>query len=67
MAGDNGIYPYKPNKAIAVLAAILFGASMVYHIFQMIRKRAWFYISFVVGAISKEPEDCPRSPTNRSQ
>jgi hypothetical protein len=53
MAGDNGIYPYKPNKNIALVAAALFGMSAIYHLIQMIRKRAWFYSSFVIGAMSK--------------
>ncbi|KAF2715589.1 RTA1-domain-containing protein [Pleomassaria siparia CBS 279.74] len=47
----NGIYPYKPNKAVTVAAAILFGISAVYHVYQMIRKRAWFYIAFVIGSL----------------
>jgi hypothetical protein len=53
MAGDNGIYPYKPNKNITLVAVALFGLSAIYHLVHMIRKRAWFYSSFVVGAMSK--------------
>ena len=53
MSGDNGIYPYKPNKAACIIAAALFGLSATYHLFQLVRSRAWFYTSFVVGASSK--------------
>ncbi|KAF2799666.1 RTA1 like protein [Melanomma pulvis-pyrius CBS 109.77] len=51
MAGDNGIYPYKPNKNVAIGACALFGISALYHLFQMVRRRAWFYTSFVIGAL----------------
>ncbi|PSN66365.1 RTA1 like protein [Corynespora cassiicola Philippines] len=51
MAGENGIYPYKPNQAAAIVFTIGFGASAIYHLFQMCRSRAWFYSSFTVGSI----------------
>ncbi|KAH7399752.1 RTA1 like protein-domain-containing protein [Cadophora sp. MPI-SDFR-AT-0126] len=47
----NGIYPYKPNSAICIAVAILFGGSAIYHIFQMIRKKTWFYTPLVVGSV----------------
>lgn len=51
MASDNGLYAYEPNKAAAIVFAIAFGLSAVYHLFQMIRGRAWFYTSFTIGSI----------------
>ncbi|KAH8587379.1 RTA1 like protein-domain-containing protein [Bisporella sp. PMI_857] len=54
MAGtedDNGIYAYKPNSTACIAAAILFGGSAIYHVFQMLRKKTWFYTPLVVGAI----------------
>lgn len=59
MAGDNGIYPYKPNRNITLVAAALFGLSALYHMIQMIRKRAWFYTSFVIGGLSKNSPNTP--------
>lgn len=53
MAGENGIYQYAPSKAACVIAAGLFGLSAIYHVFQLLRSRAWFYTSFVVGALSE--------------
>ncbi|KAL5321395.1 hypothetical protein ACEPPN_009353 [Leptodophora sp. 'Broadleaf-Isolate-01'] len=47
----NGIYPYKPNSFICIVFAALFGGSMLYHIFQMIRKKTWFYTPLVVGSL----------------
>jgi hypothetical protein len=66
MAGDTstgrdaktGLFPYAPSEIGAVLFAGLFGLSTLYHLFQMIRGRAWFYTAFVVGSISKST---PRS------
>jgi hypothetical protein len=65
MAGDTstgrdaktGLFPYAPSEIGAILFAGLFGLSTLYHLFQMIRGRAWFYTAFVVGSIS----NCPPS------
>lgn len=53
MAGENGFYPYEPSRPACLIAAGLFGLSAVYHIFQLLRSRAWFYTSLVIGALSK--------------
>jgi hypothetical protein len=53
MAGQNGIYLYEPSRAGAIIAAGAFGISAIYHLVQMIRKRAWFYSSLTVGSFSK--------------
>jgi hypothetical protein len=53
MAGQNGIYLYEPNRVGAIIAAGTFGISAIYHLIQMIRKRAWFYSSLTVGSFSK--------------
>jgi len=59
MAGDTStdkeayaLFPYEPSKIGAILFAVLFGLSTIYHLFQMIRGRAWFYTAFVIGSIS---------------
>lgn len=46
------LFPYDPSKVGAILFAVLFGLSTIYHLFQMIRGRAWFYTAFVIGSIS---------------
>lgn len=53
MAGQTGIYLYEPSLAAALIAAAAFGVSAVYHLVQMIRKKAWFYSSLTIGAFSK--------------
>jgi len=50
----NGIYSYKPNEPVCIAFALLFGASTIYHVFQMGRHRTWFYVPMVIGAISKK-------------
>ena len=46
------LFPYDPSKVGAILFAVLFSLSTIYHLFQMIRGRAWFYTAFVIGSIS---------------
>jgi hypothetical protein len=53
MASEHGIYQYAPSKPACIIAAGLFGLSALYHSFQLLRSRAWFYTSFVIGAYSK--------------
>lgn len=53
MANDTGIYVNKPNGLICIVAASLFDTSALYHLFQMTRRKTWFYIPLAVGLISK--------------
>ncbi|KAF9739915.1 hypothetical protein PMIN06_010027 [Paraphaeosphaeria minitans] len=50
MNSDTGIYLYKPSLGAAIIAAGVFGISAAYHVFQMVRKKAWFYNPLTVGA-----------------
>ncbi|KAH7349174.1 RTA1 like protein-domain-containing protein [Pyrenochaeta sp. MPI-SDFR-AT-0127] len=50
MADHNGVYLYKPSLTSAIIAAGVFGISALYHLFQVIRKKAWFYSSLTAGA-----------------
>jgi hypothetical protein len=62
----NGLYKYDPSKTAAIIAAGLFGLSAQFHLFQMIRKKTWFYMPMTMGAFSKflsqflQPIDSPR-------
>ncbi|EMD62746.1 hypothetical protein COCSADRAFT_67636, partial [Bipolaris sorokiniana ND90Pr] len=44
------IYIYSPSLAGAVIAAGAFGISAIYHLVQLLRKRAWFYSALTVGS-----------------
>lgn len=47
------LYHYDPSVVAAVVFALLFMISLLWHIFQFIRHRIWFFIPFVVGVICK--------------
>lgn len=53
MAGQNGIYLYEPSLVGPAIAAGAFGISALYHLVQMVRKKAWFYSALTVGSFSK--------------
>ncbi|KUJ21657.1 RTA1 like protein [Mollisia scopiformis] len=46
---EGNLYQYNPNSAIAAVAAVLFGISSCFHLFQMIQKRTWFYLAMTIG------------------
>ncbi|KAK1147601.1 hypothetical protein N8T08_000943 [Aspergillus melleus] len=47
---DTGYYPYKPSSAGAIIFMLAFGASALFHLWQMIKTRAWFFTAFLIGA-----------------
>ena len=40
---------YKPSLAAGVIFAALFGVSTLLHTWQLLRKRTWYFIPFVIG------------------
>ncbi|EPE27388.1 hypothetical protein GLAREA_03303 [Glarea lozoyensis ATCC 20868] len=46
-----GLYRYKPNATLAIVCAGLFGISAIIHLIVMIKRKAWFFTAFVIGAI----------------
>ncbi|KAE8164552.1 RTA1 like protein-domain-containing protein [Aspergillus tamarii] len=44
-------YHYDPSMAGAVIFIILFAGTTLFHIYQMVRTRTWFFIPFVIGGI----------------
>lgn len=47
-------YNYDPNFAAAAVFVVLFGASSLFHLVQLFRKRTWYFIPFVIGGVCKE-------------
>ncbi|KAG9230558.1 RTA1 like protein-domain-containing protein, partial [Amylocarpus encephaloides] len=47
---SNGWYAYKPREEASIIAAGLFGISAVFHLYQMLRSRTWFYTCMVIGS-----------------
>ncbi|KAK7908933.1 hypothetical protein PG985_014811 [Apiospora marii] len=44
-------YAYQPSMAGAVILTVLFGLSSVWHVKQMVKSRAWYFIPLVVGCL----------------
>ncbi|KAL5000856.1 RTA1 like protein-domain-containing protein [Aspergillus recurvatus] len=51
MATDNSIYGYNPSIPAAAIFIVLFGISTGYHLHQLIKARALYFIPFVVGGV----------------
>lgn len=51
MAEGNTRYHYDPSMAAAVIFIVAFSLSGIYHTYQVIRLRSWYFIPFVVGSI----------------
>ncbi|GFF62370.1 hypothetical protein CNMCM6069_000924 [Aspergillus lentulus] len=48
---DFAFYRYDPSMAGAVIFVILFSITTLWHAFQLIRTRTWFFIPFLIGGI----------------
>ncbi|KAF3032195.1 hypothetical protein E8E11_002289 [Didymella keratinophila] len=44
-------YGYNPSLAAAVLFTVIFAITTALQFYQMVRKRAWFLMPFVVGSL----------------
>lgn len=47
------LYHYDPSVIAAVVFAILFLLSSLWHFWQLIRHRTWSFIAFIIGALCK--------------
>jgi hypothetical protein len=50
---DFKLYRYTPSTTAAALFVALFFLTTIYHIYQLNRARAWYFIAFVIGGICK--------------
>ncbi|KAL3440274.1 RTA1 like protein [Aspergillus insuetus] len=48
---DFKLYRYTPNRAAAGLFVALFLLTTIYHVYQVSRGRAWYFLAFVIGGI----------------
>ncbi|CAG8111591.1 unnamed protein product [Penicillium salamii] len=46
-----GMYDFVPSKTAAIVFGILFLVTTLFHLVQLIQKRTWFYIPFLIGCI----------------
>ncbi|EOD47990.1 putative rta1 domain protein [Neofusicoccum parvum UCRNP2] len=45
------LYHYNPSTALAVVFIALFANSTLFHLWQLFRRRTWYFIPFIVGGI----------------
>ncbi|CAG8881157.1 unnamed protein product, partial [Penicillium salamii] len=45
------MYDFVPSKTAAIVFGILFLVTTLFHLVQLIQKRTWFYIPFLIGCI----------------
>ncbi|KAM0308759.1 hypothetical protein ACHAO8_009678 [Botrytis cinerea] len=45
------LYHYNPSTAAACVFVVLFAVSAIVHTFQLVWKRTWYFIPFVIGGI----------------
>lgn len=50
-SGHNILYHYQPSLVAAIIFTTLFSVTTMIHLFQAIRKRAWFLTPFIIGGI----------------
>ncbi|KAL6415779.1 rta1 domain-containing protein [Ilyonectria robusta] len=47
------LYRYDPSLAAAVIFIIIFAASALFHSWQLVRTKNWYFIPFVVGCLAE--------------
>lgn len=52
-------YRYHPSQVAAVIFVALFGLTTILHIFQVIKKRTWYFIPLVVGGLCEHHHISP--------
>jgi ABC-type microcin C transport system permease subunit YejB len=52
------LYRYIPSLPAAIIFVVLFALTTFYHIFQIGRKRTWYFIPLAVGGICTTPIFC---------
>ena len=60
---SSSLYDYEPSKPAAVVAILAYALSSIYHIYQLVQLKAYFFTTFIVGAISTaSPLSFPNLP-----
>lgn len=65
MAENNTRYHYDPSMAAAVIFIVAFSLSGIYHTYQVLRLRSWYFIPFVVGSIGTNAPLPRKQPINK--
>ena len=43
------LYRFYPSQIAAIIFVVLFGLTTLLHVFQLVKKRTWYFIPLVVG------------------
>ncbi|KAF3041902.1 hypothetical protein E8E12_006217 [Didymella heteroderae] len=43
------LYRYYPSQVAAIIFVVLFGLTTILHLFQLVKKRTWYFIPLVIG------------------
>jgi hypothetical protein len=46
-------YRYYPSNVAAIIFVVAFSATTLLHVFQVLKKRTWYFIPLVVGGVCK--------------
>lgn len=55
MSSNYKLYDYEPSVGAAIISAGLFAATSLVHLFQLIRRRTWCFVPFVIGGFCVFP------------
>lgn len=50
---DSDYYEYDPSLAAAIVLAVAFGLTAIYHTYQLGRWKTWYFIPFLLGIMCK--------------
>ncbi|KAJ8117509.1 hypothetical protein OPT61_g1309 [Boeremia exigua] len=45
------LYRYYPSQVAAIIFVVLFALTTIFHVFQLIKRRTWYFIPLVVGGL----------------
>jgi hypothetical protein len=51
MSQDKDYYHYSPSLTAAAIFAALFGSTTLFHLYQLVRTKTWYFTAFVIGGI----------------
>lgn len=54
-------YRYYPSNVAAIIFVAAFSVTTLLHIFQVLKKRTWYFIPLVVGGICRSSQSNERS------
>ena len=57
------LYRYTPSIPAAVIFTVVFGGLALFHLYRIIRHRAFFFTPFLIGLICMPPSAALRIPT----